>query len=245
MVANGSMKQAAGSAMANWHVFEDRDTLVTALKSDIETMLRAALQARGHASWAVSGGSTPQPLFEAMQQSSLDWQKVDVALVDERWVPFEHARSNEAFVADSLMKGRAASACLVGMKTAHDHAHLAVSEVNRRYASVADPFDSILLGLGPDAHTASLFPGADGLEEAFAPDAPTCVALKAIKSNVTGNELERMSLSAAAIAKAPHVTLMITGEEKKTVLEQALNSGGSTPVARLHEMKPFEIYWAP
>lgn len=231
--------------MANWHIFEDRDALVAALRSDIETTLKAAINARGQASWAVSGGSTPKPLFEAMQHSALDWQRIDVALVDERWVPLEHARSNEAFVAGSLMKARAASACLVGMKTDHVHARLAVSEVNRRYASVAQPFDSILLGLGPDGHIASLFPGADGLEEAFAPDAPTCVALKAIRSDVTGDELERMSLSAAAIAKAPHVALMITGDEKRAVLEQALAGKSDAPVARLFDIKPFEIYWAP
>ena len=245
MAANGSMKQADGSEMANWQIFQDRSELVTALRSDIEARLEAAIEARGQASWAVSGGSTPRPLFEAMQQSTLEWQNVDVALVDERWVPLEHARSNEAFVAESLMKERAASACLVGMKTDHAHAHLAVAEVNRRYASAVQPFDSILLGLGPDGHTASLFLGADGLEEAFASDAPPCVALKAIKSEVTGDELERMSLSAAAIAQAPHVTLMITGDEKKAVLEQALAGDSEAPVARLYKIKPFEIYWAP
>ncbi len=231
--------------MANWHVFESREQMVAGLKSKVETVLADAVRTRGQASWAVSGGSTPKPLFEAMQQSVLEWQHVDVALVDERWVPFDHVRSNEAFVAGSLMKGRAASACLVGMKTDHTHAHLAVAEVNSRYRSTAQPFDSVLLGMGPDGHTASLFPGADGLQEAFEPGAPTCVALTAIKSDVTGEEVERMSLSADAIAKSPHVALMITGEEKKAVLEEALGGDGGLPVARLHDMKPFDVYWAP
>lgn len=231
--------------MANWRIFENRAALVTALRAVIETRLQAAIEARGQASWAVSGGSTPKPLFEAMQQSPMDWRLVDVALVDERWVPFDHARSNEAFVASNLQAGRAETARLVGMKTSHAHAADAVEEVNSRYADVRQPFDSVLLGLGPDGHTASLFPGAEGLDAAFAEDAPTCVALTAVQSDVTGAEVERMSLSARAIADARHVVLMITGEEKKHTLETALNSDPLLPITRVHEMRPFDVYWAP
>ncbi len=231
--------------MANWHIFDSRDDMVIALKAVIETQLQAAIEARGQATWAVSGGSTPKPLFEAMQNAPLDWRHVDVALVDERWVEFDHPRSNEAFVAENLMKGRAASACLVGMKSDHATPARGVGEVNKRFDALSLPFDSLLLGLGPDGHTASLFPGAEGLEAAFADGAPTCVALTATQSTVTGEEVERISLSAKAIRDAAHVVLMITGEEKKQTLENALSSDGSLPIARVHKMKPFEIYWAP
>lgn len=231
--------------MANWRLFDDRQALVTALRADIESNLQAGIEARGQASWAVSGGSTPKPLFEAMQQSPLDWRHIEVALVDERWVPFEHPRSNEAFVSGSLQAGRAADARLVGMKTGHENAAAGVSEVNRRYALLSQPFDSVLLGVGPDGHTASLFPGAEGLEAAFSEDAPLCVALTAQQSVVTGEETERMSLSARAISDAGHVVVMITGDEKKRVVEQALGPESSLPVGRLHAMKPFDVYWAP
>lgn len=231
--------------MANWRQFEDRDALVTALRAGIESQLQAAVETRGQASWAVSGGSTPKPLFEAMQQSPLDWRHIDVALVDERWVPFDHPRSNEAFVAKNLLACRAADARLVGMKTDHDQAGDAAEEVNARYDAIAQPFDSVLLGVGPDGHTASLFPGADGLETAFALGAPTCVALTAQKTAVTGDEVERMSLSADALARARHVLVMITGAEKKAVLENALDQPSNLPIGRLHAMKPFDVYWAP
>lgn len=231
--------------MANWHVFESRDDMVIALKAAIESQLQAAIESRGQASWAVSGGSTPKPLFEAMQNAPLDWRHIDVALVDERWVEFDHPRSNEAFVADNLMQGRAASACLIGMKTDHATPARGASDVNKRFDGLSLPFDSLLLGLGSDGHTASLFPGAEGLEAAFADEAPTCVALTAIQSDVTGEEVERMSLSARAIREAGQVVLMITGEAKKQTLENALSSDGSLPIARVHAMKPFEIYWAP
>ncbi len=245
MAVSGSTKQAADLAMANWRLFEDRHALVTALRADIESDLQAGIEAGGQASWAVSGGSTPKPLFEAMQQSPLDWRHIDVALVDERWVPFEHPRSNEAFVSESLQRGRAADARLFGMKTDHENAAAAVAEVNERYARLNQPFNSVLLGVGPDGHTASLFPGAEGLEPAFSEDAPLCVALTAQQSVVTGEEVERMSLSARAIADADHVVVMITGDQKKRVLEDALKPNSGLPVGRLHAMTPFDVYWAP
>ncbi len=245
MAENGFTSQMGDWTMANWHRFDNREAMVTALKSVISDRLSAAVATGRRASWAVSGGSTPAPLFQAMRNGLLPWGSIDVALVDERWVPLDHPRSNEAFVAANLQGGEAAAVTIAGMKTDHAVAVEAATAVNLRYSRLVQPFDSILLGLGPDGHTASLFPGAEGLEAAFDPAAETCVALKAVRSEVTGDEIERMSLSAAAIARAPHVTLMITGAEKKQVLEEALQPNSDLPVGRLHKMKPFDIYWAP
>lgn len=232
--------------MANWHCFDSRPEMVAALMAEIERRLQAAQLARGRASWAVSGGSTPAPLLEAMQEAGLDWSKLDVMLVDERWVDYDHPRSNEAFVASHLKAGAAAEAKITGMKTAHDTPQAATLEVNARYRSASLPFDSVLLGLGPDGHTASFFPGAEGLDAAMAPECPdVCAALTAKKSEVTGDELMRMSLSARAIADARHVVMMITGEEKKRVCESALEPGSELPAGQLHAMKRFDVYWAP
>ena len=231
--------------MANWHQFDSRDAMVAALKSAIGARLSAAIASGRRASWAVSGGSTPAPLFQAMQNDPLTWGQIDVALVDERWVAFDHPRSNEAFVAANLKGGNASTAHIVGMKTDHAKAADAVGAVNKRYSKIAQPFDSVLLGLGGDGHTASLFPGAEGLTAAFNPAADTCVALTANRSDVTGDEVERMSLSASAIARAPHVTLMIMGAAKKQVLEAALAPNSDLPIGRLHKMKSFDVYWAP
>lgn len=231
--------------MANWHLFETRDEMVAGLKSAIVVRLSAAVDEGRHASWAVSGGSTPAPLFAAMQNEPMAWEKIDVALVDERWVPLGHPRSNEAFVAANLIGGKASAAHLVGMKTSAASAVEAVVEVNSRYGKMKQPFDSILLGLGTDGHTASLFPGAVGLDSAFDPAAETCVALTAVHSDVTGDEVERMSLSAHAITSAPHVVMMITGSAKKHILESALEANSQLPAGRLHKLKPFDVYWAP
>ena len=231
--------------MANWHVFDTRDEMVASLKSAIAEQLFAAIGEGRRASWAVSGGSTPAPLFAAMQNEPLPWDKIDVALVDERWVPFDHPRSNEAFVTANLIGDNTRAANLIGMKTEAQTPNEAVEEVNLGYSKIRQPFDSILLGLGADGHTASLFPGAVGLDEAFDPAAETCVALRAVRSEITGDEVERMSLSARAIASAPHVTMMITGAVKKQVLESALEANSQLPAGRLHKLKPFDVYWAP
>lgn len=231
--------------MANWHLFDTRGEMVTSLKSAIAGRLSAAVHEAGRASWVVSGGSTPAPLFQAIQNEPLAWDNIDVALVDERWVPFDHPRSNEAFVTANLVGGNACSVQIIGMKTDHASAYEAVGAVNMRYGKMKQPFDSVLLGLGPDGHTASLFPDAKGMDAAFDPKADICVALTAVRSEVTGDEVERMSLSARAIADAPHVALMITGTAKKQVLEAALESASELPIGRLHKMKSFDVYWAP
>lgn len=220
--------------------------MVAALMAVVRERLLNGLLQNGKASWAVSGGSTPAPLFEAMSGVGLDWSRVQIALVDERWVAEDHPRSNEAFMKKALKKGHAVRARFVGMKTPHDNPFDAEASVNDRYKALSLPFDSVLLGMGLDGHTASLFPAAKGLEAAFDPvNNDMCKALTAVRSEVTGEETDRMSLTAAAIIAAKHKVMMITGAEKKQLLEEVLHSSSDLPVARLARLAPFDIYWAP
>lgn len=230
----------------DWKCFDSRAAMVDELtEATVEALLRG-IKKRGAAAWAVSGGSTPKPLFEAMAEADLPWEDIQVALVDERWVDTDHPRSNEAFMRASLAKGPAAEAMYIGMKTPHENPFEAEDVVNARYAQVKQPFDSVLLGLGSDGHTASFFPDAEGLDLALDPENPrTCVALRALRSEVTGNELDRMSITASAIGKARHVVLMITGDEKRAVLERALQVDHHLPIARLAEAVAITVYWAP
>jgi len=229
-----------------WRCFDSREQMVDELTEAYCEALMRGIKRRGTASWAVSGGSTPKPLFEAMSEAEIDWENIQVALVDERWVDLDHPRSNEAFMRTALQKGAAAEAMFIGMKTSHDTPFDAVEAVNERYAQVKQPFDSVLLGLGSDGHTASFFPDAEGLDAALdiAGD-KVCVPLRAKRSDVTGDEVDRMSISASAIAKAPHVVLMITGVEKKATLERALSVDTHLPIAKLAENVAITVYWAP
>lgn len=212
------------------------------------TSLKRAIELRGHASWAVSGGSTPLPLFETMSAADLPWSKVSVALVDERWVPINHARSNTAFVKSRLLKGNAKDATFVPIRDDANAGNCSADFANEQYATLSLPFDRILLGMGGDGHAASLFPEAEGLEEAMAADNDAiCATIRAKKSDITGDELERITLTAAEICRATTIDLMITGEDKMRVFKEAMDCESNYPIGRLMKMAPekFEIYWAP
>lgn len=229
-----------------WNIFKSRQPLVAELSDVISKHLEREISRKGLASWAVSGGSTPEPLFAAIQKIPMAWPKVQIALVDERWVDRDHPRSNEAFVQASLCQGLAAAASFVGMKTADGDPFVAEAEVNERYQGLSLPFDSVLLGMGPDGHTASLFPDAKNLQAAMDPkQSKTCIALAAQRSEVTGDEVLRMSLTASAIAAARQCILMITGAEKKQLLEEAISNDLPLPITRLMHQCVVDIYWAP
>ena len=235
-------------AKAVWHGFDTRADMVRALADKTGAALEAAVAARGVASWAVSGGSTPKPLFAALAAAPLPWPHIHVALVDERWVPRSHPRSNEALVWSDLLRGAASGAPFQAMKTAHGDPFTAAPAVNAHYSALPLPFDMVLLGLGPDGHTASLFPAAAGLEAALDPvGVALCAPIRAVQSDVTGRETLRMTLTLAALKTARAVTLMITGPDKKAVLQRALDTDTDLPVARVVRGldTDVQIYWAP
>lgn len=228
--------------------FQTRESMVAALSVKYISSLRRAIELREHASWAVSGGSTPQPLFETMSVADLPWSKIIIALVDERWVPTNHDRSNAAFVKRHLLKDNAAEAQFIPMRNDADASSCSADFANEQYAKMSLPFDRILLGMGGDGHTASLFPGADGLEEAMEADSDLiCAAITAKRSDITGDELERITLTAAEICRARTIDLMITGEDKMRVFKEAMVVESNYPIGRLMRMAPekFEIYWSP
>lgn len=228
--------------------FHTRDAMVSALVDKYKTAFRRTIELEETISWAVSGGSTPKPLFESMSNADIEWSKVSVALVDERWVPIDHDRSNTAFVHDSLLQNRASRATFIPIRDDENATVCSADYANENYTKLKRPFDSILLGLGPDGHTASLFPDADGLEEAFDMDnSAPCAAITAKKSDVTGDEVDRITLTAAEIMRAHQIVLMITGDEKFSVVQQAMDAECNFPIGRLMRMIPekFEIYWSP
>jgi len=210
--------------MTQRHVFQSFDSkpaLQAAASDWLASALQDAIHRRGSAIFMGSGGSTPGPIYEALSDADLDWEKVQVGLCDERWVDPDHPASNGAMIERTLLQNKAASADYTPMKISGDDPFAAVEAVNDLYLD-ASLTDVMLLGMGPDAHTLSWFAGARGYEDAVDPDTTSVVAaVEAIASKGTGANLLRMTLTQPCVAYARRILLLITGEEKRQVFEAA------------------------
>ena len=236
--------------MVTERFFENRQDIVAALESECVAALSQAIEERGEATFMVSGGSTPEPLYKSLSNQELDWESVYVALVDERWVDFDHDKSNEAFTVKHLIQNKAAVANLIGMKNTAETAQEGLADCEAAYQQLAQPFDITILGMGNDGHTASLFPNANGLEAALDPDSSElCAAIIAHQSEVTGAITERMTLSLAGLLRSKTLVLLITGQEKLDVLRkaQAGTDVKEMPIRAVlqQDRVPVVVYWAP
>jgi len=202
----------------NFHTFETQADLIDELSQSIARQLQGAIDKNGKASLLVSGGRTPQPLFETLRQMDLAWEKVSIGLCDERWVPSSHEDSNEKLVKTYLLQAHAGKAAFVGMY----HDDMPVDEAEKacteKIKETLFPFDVVILGMGNDAHTASLFPKNVKLKKAFDIDSQElCVAMKPKNAPHM-----RMSLTRSAILSAKHLYLHFEGKEKLGVYQEAL-----------------------
>ncbi len=230
--------------------FPDRESLLSALVSECTELLTTSIKQRQQASFLVSGGSSPQPFYRALAQTPIDWQRVQVALVDERWVAPGESGSNETFIIDNLLQEQAAVAKFIAMKSPHLTAEDGLVDCESRYRQLQQPFDFTLLGMGPDAHTASLFPNAQGLSDALDTSASAlCAAIQATPSEVTGPLTERMTLTLSGLLRSRQLHLLITGEEKLAAYQQALKANDVmlSPISAVlqQESVPVKVYWAP
>ncbi|HIJ90101.1 MAG: 6-phosphogluconolactonase [Desulfobulbaceae bacterium] len=230
--------------MPEFKEFKDSAKLVAALAAQVAELLRAGIRERGRASLVVSGGSTPVPFFAALSELALDWQQVTITLADERWVGQTDADSNEHLVRRHLLQNRAAAARFVGLKTEAPTAAQGEKECGVRLAGLAAPFDVLILGLGNDGHTASLFPQAARLHEALAPDSgKLCMA---ITPPVAPHE--RMTMTLPTLLHSRQIILHIAGPDKRAVYEMAMADGPveEMPIrAVLRRAAPVTVFWAP
>ncbi|MBZ9656895.1 6-phosphogluconolactonase [Phyllobacterium lublinensis] len=226
------------------HSFADSNELAEALASTVADRLNAACDDRGKAVLAVSGGTTPALFFKALSVKKLPWERITVTLVDERFVPPTSDRSNQKLVAEMLLQNDAARANFVGLytdaSTVEEGAKIAAGAI----ASLGQPFDVVILGMGGDGHTASFFPGGDHLAEAISPEQQALV----LPMWAEGAGEPRLTLTLPVIAGARFVALHIEGAAKKTVLAKALDGGETSdmPIRAVLRYEPIEleIFWA-
>ena len=225
------------------YAFSKQSDLIEALSQSILERLQEAIETRGKASLLVSGGSTPKPLFEKLKQAPLDWEKVSISLCDERWVPSSHEDSNEQFVKTYLMQEKASKANFVGMYKDGMDACKAEEACSLDMQELA-PFDIVILGMGADAHTASLFPENEKLKEAFdLQNQNLCISIEP----KTAPHM-RMSLTLSAILSAEHLYLHFEGKEKLAVYDKAVSGEDKymMPIRSVlnQDIKDIEVYYA-
>ena len=224
-----------------WHEFTDRAALDGALAEHIAAGLRRDIDASGEASLALSGGSTPIPMLRCLSRLQLPWQQVAVTLVDDRWVPVSHPDSNERMLRETLLQNAAASARLVGLKTAHASPWDGLDESREKLAAVHSPFTVVVLGMGSDGHTASWFPQAENLQQLLSTESGE--RLMAVEPVTAPHQ--RITLTLPAVCDSLEIALHITGEDKRAVFESAADE--NYPVAAISALRapPVSVWWAP
>lgn len=228
------------------HSFTDCHALARALAERIAGRLRDAVAERGHALLAVSGGSTPKHFFEALSRQTLDWAKVQITLVDERWVPESNERSNAALVKAMLLQHEASQAQFVPLYSDAPTPEAGLAAVRARLASLELPFDAVILGMGNDGHTASFFPGGDRLPEAL--DINNTARVLPMRAGGAGEPRITFTLSALLDTRALY--LHIEGEAKRQLLADArlaLGEAANFPVRSVltQQRVPVAVYWCP
>lgn len=227
--------------MSEWRHLPEQAELDRALAEYIAVQLRDDINRHGQASLAVSGGNTPVGMFRQLSQYELDWPRVFITLVDERWVTPADTDSNERLVRTNLLQNLAAAAHFTSLKSEHNNACDALTTITQRLAAMPQPFTVVVLGMGGDGHTASWFPQATNLAALLDPAAMQVVAAT---DPVTAPH-QRITLTLAAVLRSRNIVIHITGKHKEAVLRGA--SENHYPVAAILEQAktPVTVWWAP
>ncbi|MDB5979830.1 MAG: pgl 1 [Pseudomonas sp.] len=223
------------------HEFANPASLASELASAVAKQLIAAIDAHGVATLVVSGGRSPVAFFQNLARQTLDWSKVVISLADERWVPIEHADSNAGLLKRYLLQGPAAKARFVSLYSAAANLEQAAENADSLLAELPR-IDVLVLGMGDDGHTASLFPNSPNLKEALnLKSERRCLPMMAPTV-----PRQRLTLTRQLLASARLPILSISGQAKLDTLRTALAGDdlAEMPI-RAFLNSSLEIYWCP
>ena len=219
--------------------YETASEMMQSLSAQIASELSAAIVLRGRACLAVPGGSTPGPLFDLLSQAVLDWANVTVMLTDERWVPTDSPRSNTGLIKNRLLVNSASAARYIALY-APGLDHVGGARALSQQVAPNLPIDVVVLGMGADMHTASLFPGAPELSFAQHELADAVMPMVPVSSDLE----PRVTLSAQALEAALQTHVLILGDDKKAALLHAqTQSPADAPIAQF--LPNATVHWSP
>ena len=223
--------------------FENTSALDIDLAERVVSLLSAAITAKGSASLVVSGGRTPMGFFHLLSQQLLDWQRVSITLADERWVEGDHQDSNAKLVRENLLINEACKAKFIPLKNNALDARDGEADCEQALAGLGQ-FTLVILGMGDDGHTASLFPGAEALPLGLDMDS----GRSAIAVSPAEAPHQRMSMTLPRLLNAEQVIIHISGTSKQDVLQaaQAGDDVAELPIRAIlnQQVAPLSIYWA-
>ena len=206
--------------MNNFNKFNSSEELAQNLAQNIASILQDAIEKDGKATLLVSGGNTPKLFFQKLSNIDITWKKVTIGLVDERWVDTNLKDSNEFLVRENLLINYASKANFVGLYKKETNLIVAEKVCSKLYEKEFDKIDLLILGMGTDGHTASLFPNNERLKEAYDLTKENfCISIEPTTASYT-----RMSLTLKRILEAKNIILHIEGKEKLEVYNCAIKA---------------------
>lgn len=228
---------------AEWWDYEEIDELADAVAGDVGFIIESALDARGQALIALPGGKTPAPIYEKLAALPIKWKHVTIIPTDDRLVAVDNPLSNAAMLARAFMP-KGARVLPIASENADRKA--AGNAADARLQDLHWPPDLVWLGVGTDGHTASIFAGPD-LDDAL--NAPKARRAVGVLPDPLPPEapVARVTLTRHAILSARTLMIVLTGNDKKVMLERAIKDGplSTLPVGRVlaDAEQPIDIHW--
>lgn len=229
---------------AEWWDYDTAGELADAVAGDIGFILESALDARGEALIGLSGGRTPVSAFEKLARAKLDWKKVTIFPVDDRLVAVNDPASNVGMLARIFLpKG----ARVVPLGAENADWKMAGRAADARLQDLKWPPDLVQLGVGGDGHTASIFPSAEYEEALTSPKARRAIGVRPDPMPADA-PYPRVTLTRSAILSARALMLVLSGKDKRKVVEKALKEGDGSryPIGRVlaDAEQPIDIHWS-